>query len=122
MVNEPVNELEKPERRTSNRFPIAEDLSYRIYSTKNSVETGSGKTINMSSGGILFTTEKPLAAGRRMEISVNWPAQLNNRCALKLVASGRVVRASDNQAAIQIEKYEFRTRATQSLFARSTAR
>jgi c-di-GMP-binding flagellar brake protein YcgR len=122
MLNEAPGDWDKPDRRTSSRFPITEDLSYRVYSTKNSVETGSGKTINMSSGGILFTTEKPLAAGRRMEISVNWPAQLNNRCALKLVASGRVVRAGETQAAIQIEKYEFRTRATQGLAARIATR
>jgi len=43
---------------------------------------------------------------------VNWPAHLDNRCALKLVASGRVVRTDSTKAAIAIERYEFRTQGS----------
>jgi len=63
----------------------------------------------MSSGGVLFETEVPLIPGKRLEMAISWPAQLDNRCALKLVAQGRVVRCEGGRAAVEIQKYEFRT-------------
>jgi hypothetical protein len=66
--------------------------------------------VDMSRNGILFTTEGPLAPGRVLEISVNWPVSLDGGCPLKLVATGRVVRATGALAAIRIERYQFRTR------------
>jgi hypothetical protein len=72
-------------------------------------EAGDGKTLNISSSGVLFTTELILLPGRRMELSINWPAQLNNKCALKLVARGRIVRFEKGRAALEIQQYEFRT-------------
>jgi hypothetical protein len=42
---------------------------------------------------------------------MNWPAELDDGCGLKFVAMGRVVRSTEDQAAMIIEKYEFRTRA-----------
>jgi hypothetical protein len=47
-----------------------------------------------------------------MELSISWPAQLDNKCPLKLVARGRVVRFDHGRAAIEIQQYEFRTQAT----------
>jgi hypothetical protein len=72
--------------------------------------TGKGITLNISSKGVLFAAEERLTAGRRVEISMNWPAQLNGHCPLKLVATGEVVRGEGMQAAVRIERYEFRTR------------
>jgi hypothetical protein len=102
------------ERRGAVRFPIEQDVRYKI-ATRNAVEVGSGKTINISSSGVLFTTERSLSPGERLELSVAWPAQLDNRCPLKLVASGRVIRVSDHTAAIAIDRYEFRTQGSHGL-------
>ncbi len=96
------------ERRASGRFPIERDARYKIVEGKT-VILGAGRTVDISSSGIRFTTESPLQAGRRLELSVSWPAQLNNGCPLKLVALGRVVRCDGTTASIAIEKYEFRT-------------
>jgi len=52
-----------------------------------------------------------------VEISVNWPARLGGTCLLKFVATGRVVRADSDKAAIRIERYEFRTRGTSAVNA-----
>jgi hypothetical protein len=60
----------------------------------------------------LFTTGEKLPLGRSVELSVNWPARLDGICPLKFVAVGRVVRAEAAIAAVRIERYEFRTRAT----------
>lgn len=63
----------------------------------------------MSSTGILFSTDQMLLPGRRLELAISWPAQLNNQTPLKLVARGRVIRYEDGRAAIEIQQYEFRT-------------
>ncbi len=97
------------DRRTAARLPIEQDVLYKVLA-RNTIEVGLGKTVNMSSNGVLFTTEKPLAVGQRLEVAVNWPMLLDNKCALKLVTTGRVVRSESGVAAIAIEQYEFRTR------------
>jgi len=89
---------------------IERDVHYRVLSAKGG-EAASGKTVNISSSGILFTTEQTLLPGRRIEMDVSWPAQLDNKCALKLVARGRVVRFEGGCAALEILQHEFRTKA-----------
>ena len=74
------------DRRSSDRFPIEREVRYKMLDGKTVLHSGAGKTVDMSSGGVLFTTEHPLNAGNRLELSVNWPAQLDNSCPLKLVA------------------------------------
>jgi hypothetical protein len=107
---------DKDDRRGADRFPIEREVRYKILSRKNSTEAesaGSGVTVNMSSNGVLFTTDHYLLPGRRLEVSISWPAQLNSKVALKLVARGRVVRSEEGRAAIEIHQYEFRTQASQ---------
>jgi hypothetical protein len=98
------------DRRDTSRFPLQEDVKYRLLHSKSSPISGSGQTLNIGSGGILFTTEQLLPVGRTVEISVNWPARLDGTCALKFVAVGRVIRAETNRAAVKIERYQFKTR------------
>src|SRR5262249_40522552 len=102
-------EREKTDRRASDRFPIEREVRYKVLNRKNADEVGFGKTINMSSNGVLFTTDQYLLPGRRLELAISWPAQLNSTVALKLVARGRVVRCEEGKAAIEIHQYEFRT-------------
>src|SRR5690242_7866913 len=98
------------ERRASNRLPIESDVRYRVLGKdRSSTQVGMGKTINISGSGVLFTTESALPEGERVELSISWPAQLNNTVPLKLVAMGRLVRTDETQAAISIERYEFKT-------------
>jgi hypothetical protein len=103
------SEQEKTDRRASDRFPIEREVRYKVLNRKNADEVGFGKTVNMSSNGVLFTTDQYLLPGRRLELAISWPAQLNSTVALKLVARGRVVRCEDGKAAIEIHQYEFRT-------------
>lgn len=99
----------RQDRRCADRFPIEREVRYRVLSKRNAEEAGIGQTINMSSNGVLFTTEHVLLPGRRLELAISWPAQLNNETPLKLVARGRVIRFDRGQAAIEIQQYEFRT-------------
>jgi len=102
------------DRRHSDRFPIEREVRYRVLSKRSGEEAGEGRTINISSSGVLFTSAHILLPGKRMELSISWPAQLDNKCALKLVAKGRVVRFERGLAAIEIQQYEFRTQAPAS--------
>ena len=97
-------------RRVATRFPIRREVKYKV-DRGRSFATGSGSTVNIGSGGVLFTTADQLTFGQRVELSVNWPASLNETCALTFVARGHVIRAELKRAAMRIESYRFRTRA-----------
>ncbi len=103
------------ERRGTSRYPVREEVKYRVIQSRSPKTVGSGTTLNIGSGGILFTTEEKLPMGRMVELAVNWPARLGGTCPLKFVAMGRVVRSEDNVAAVRIERYEFKTRGANGL-------
>jgi hypothetical protein len=106
-----------PERRGTNRFPVREDVRYRLVQARTANLSGCGTTLDIGSGGILFTTEDKLPMGRMVELSVNWPARLDGVCPLQFVATGRVVRSEALQAAVRIERYEFKTRSMNRMTA-----
>lgn len=103
------------DRRGCERMSIEREVLYRVLGRKDGELAGAGKTVNMSSSGAAFTTVHTLLPGRRVELSIDWPAQLDNRCALKLIARGRVVRFEGDRAAIEILQHEFRTRAARTI-------
>jgi len=106
------------DRRGTSRFPLQEEVTYRVLNHRAGPLSGSGKTLNIGSGGILFSTEGRLPMGRTVELSVSWPARLGGTCPLKFVAVGRVVRAENDKAVVRIERYEFKTRGTSGLNVR----
>ena len=101
------------ERRSTDRFPIEREVRYRGVSKRSGNEAG--QTVNFSSGGVLFTTEQMLIPGKKIELAISWPAQLDSRCALKLLARGRIVRCENSRAAVEIQQYEFRTMGAHGL-------
>jgi hypothetical protein len=97
-------------------MPIVREVRYKVLGGKQKVkQAGSGKTLNMSGRGVLFTTESTLAEGELVELAVSWPALLNGVLPLKLVAQGRLVRTEEKRAAIAIERYEFKTYGSSGL-------
>lgn len=100
------------DRRTAIRFPIAQDVRYKLFRGRT-VQSGVGKSVNMSSSGILFQGG-PIEVRKKIEVSVNWPMQLGGACRLKLVAQGRVVRCENGYVAVAIDRYEFRTQGSRS--------
>jgi hypothetical protein len=98
------------ERRSRQRFRIQQPVSYTCLS--GGLPSGVGRVLDISSKGVRFTTETALKAGTRLELSVDWPARLNDACNLQLMIFGSVVRSENGAAAVRIEHYEFRTRAS----------
>ena len=100
------------ERRRSDRFPIELPLRYTTLRRREAILAGKGKTVNISSSGILFSSEHELPVGTGLEVSINWPAELSGGCCLDLVARGRISRRDrSGQFALTIEQHEFRTRS-----------
>jgi hypothetical protein len=96
------------DRRQSSRFPIEREARYKTLNHHSEVFAGIGKTLNISSSGVLFTSDHELPLGTAIEVSISWPAKLNEKCLLDLVTRGRVARYSEGQVAVQIEQYKFR--------------
>lgn len=97
------------ERRMKRRFHIEQEVRYKMLYGQRIAETGTGKTLNISSSGVWFTTESMLTTGMPVEVSMNWPVLLNDSCPMKLMIYGCVVRSNEKGAAVAIERYEFRT-------------
>ena len=99
------------ERRRKYRFPIEREMRYKLAEDGVVVATGSGKTMNLGSGGVAFSAEQYLTPGAFVELSVSWPALLEDNCPMRLIVFGRILRCTGVKAVCTIDKYEFRTQA-----------
>ena len=99
------------ERRAKKRFVMVREIRYRVLEQDKIIAVGTGKTINLSSNGVAFMTEGDLPSGSFIELSIAWPALLENRCPLQLIGFGRVLRSFGGTVAVTLEQYEFRTLA-----------
>ncbi|MGA2738399.1 MAG: PilZ domain-containing protein [Bryobacteraceae bacterium] len=108
-------ELEKAgvpvERRAKKRFVMEREIRYKVLEQDKIVAVGNGKTLNLSSNGVAFATKNDLPPGAFIELSIAWPALLENRCPLQLIGFGRVLRSAGGSVAATLETYEFRTLA-----------
>ena len=102
------------ERRTKRRFLIDQEVKYKMLYGQRIAETGVGRTVNISSNGVWFSTEQMLTSGMPIELSMSWPVLLNDICPMKLMIYGCVVRSNERGAAVAIERYEFRTQGNRA--------
>ncbi|HVN07313.1 MAG TPA: PilZ domain-containing protein [Bryobacteraceae bacterium] len=105
------NSGERVERRAKRRFVMEREIRYRVLDQDKIIAVGSGKTLNLSSNGVAFVTDRELPQGTFIEVSIAWPALLENRCPLQLIGFGRVLRSAGGTVAATLEQYEFRTLA-----------
>jgi hypothetical protein len=85
-------------------IPFAADVRYKFLDKKNA-EGGTGKIIEMTGTAVLFTTDRVLPVGCRMELSISWPAPAGITSTLRLVVHGTIVSFDDGKAAMDIQKY-----------------
>ena len=97
------------DRRARTRFPI---FGYVVRYKIRGKMAGIGKTIDMSAGGVLISTESDLMTNELVELAIDWPVQPHGSVPLKLMVFGRLVRVEGRRAAVMIDRYEFRTRRT----------
>ena len=109
----PVRSNEREEiggdRRSDRRYLIQLELRWKLIRRRRVLDTGTGATIDLSSGGILFDAGRELPPGMNVELSISWPVLLHNVAPLNLVVSGRIVRSAANRVAVRMNQHEFRT-------------
>jgi len=107
-----IQQEDRPvERRSKRRFVMEREIRYRVLDQDEIIAVGSGKTFNVSSNGVAFHADRELPPGAFIELSIAWPALLENRCPLQLRGFGRILRSAPGRVAASIEQYEFRTSA-----------
>ncbi len=91
-------------------FPLRLELRYRTKPPRAGEAVGTGRSLWISSDQILFLSDQPLEPGTNIEVSLAWPARLDNRTPLQLCVTGQVVRCSETAVSVRISRHEFRTR------------
>ena len=97
------------ERRDDRRYDIQLELRWKLIRRRRVIDSGTGRTLDLSSGGIMFETGRDLPAGLNVELSISWPVRLHNVAPLQLIVLGRIVRSGGGWAAIRTVQHEFRT-------------
>lgn len=100
------------DRRSDRRYDLRLDLRWKLIRRRRILETGSGVTLDFSSGGVFFECERPMPVGLNVELSISWPVLLHNVAQLQLVVSGKIVRSAGMRTAVQMIQHEFRTLGT----------
>jgi hypothetical protein len=102
------------DQRSRRRYPIKLEVEYTVNRRR---VYGSARTLNISSGGVLFEVNDSLPASGPITLVLNWPILLDKVCPLKLVIDGHIVRNEGNRIAIRIKHHEFYTTGAPSLTA-----
>lgn len=90
-------------------YPVQLGLRYKVVREGQAVVQGNGRTRQLSSSELVFTTDQPLPNGA-VEVALDWPFRLDGICPLQMVVFGHVLHGSDQAYTVRIERHEFRTR------------
>ena len=102
------------DRRSGARYPVSLQLRYKPADDYESEQLGYGRTIDISSRGVLFEADNLIPVKRKIELALDWPVRLDGSCFLQLVMRGAVVRLDNNRIAVRSDCYEFRTASANS--------
>jgi hypothetical protein len=97
-------------RRRNVRSDFEQEVRY--VTLDGNKQTGVGMTVNISSGGVCFTTQSLLPVGTSVELSMNWPALMRDSSPIKLIIYGRVIRSGENKVVVTVGGHTFRKRET----------
>lgn len=57
--------------------------------------------------GVFLKTDKVLQVGESIQVLIDWPVALDQRCPLRLLIVGKVLRSNGAGTAVEIMRYEF---------------
>lgn len=109
------------DQRMNRRYPITLDIEYKLIRKGRVERLGLGRTLNISSSGVLFEAKESLPAGSSIELLMHWPFMLEGVCPLKLVIHGFVVRSDSKGVAVRSKHHEFRTAGARSSRTQSSS-
>ena len=99
---------ESPERRSKTRYAI--ELNVRFFTAQRRLTSHHiGRTVNISSSGVLVAAHCGLKQGTILKLMIEWPWTLDGNVPLQLVATGMVVRSSQSSFAVAVRTHQFRT-------------
>ena len=106
------------EQRKSKRFDL--NLPVELVRTGSIPVNQTGEISNMSSSGVLFTSENQMTIGDRVEYMVTLPALVSTKTQVRIRCMGKVMRTENSrqentetisrrryQIAVTLERYEF---------------
>jgi hypothetical protein len=99
------------DRRVDRRYDLKLELCWNLMRGRRIIDSGSGISVNLSSGGILFDAGRTLPLGFNVKLFISWPVLLNNTVPLHLIVSGRILRIASNYVVIRMGQHEFHTAA-----------
>jgi len=106
--------------RRGKRLPVSLALDYRSFDPDpGQGVSGRGRTIDISTTGILFTANHELPLGHPVELSITWPILRYQSVPVTLVVVGEVIRTEAGAAAIKVSRREFLADPMLSLGARA---
>jgi hypothetical protein len=98
--------LDETERRGKTRFPIELFARYAVQGLPEIERTG--RTVNISSNGVLMTSAHEVSPGTLITGVIQWPIAIGN-APLALHICGTVVRCGHGFVAVRIGIHELRT-------------
>jgi hypothetical protein len=98
---------DRSDRRVARRYPLHLRVKYSIVRRRRILESGYGRTINMSTNGLLIETPSRLPLGVAIQLLIDWPAAPRNGIALQLEVEGKTVRSEWNGTAVRMAHREF---------------
>jgi hypothetical protein len=101
-------------------YPVKIEVHYRFWAGSRLLNTGMGRTVDISNSVILFESEDALPLGRRINLTIPWPARGNPEVRLALHVLGRTVRGLGNRTTVEIIRCGFRARASRTQTDRAT--
>lgn len=93
------------ENRKNQRFELR--LPFEVIRSGHRSSFVHGHTLNMSSNGVLFELNQPLAIGEIIEYLITLPTGHNPDEDVRLRCMGKVIRNHENFSAATMERYEF---------------
>jgi len=106
--------MHSPEQRRTKRFELRLPIELVRAGSRRISEVG--ETRNLSSGGVLFTTDEEIEVGDPIEYIITLPSGVNDPEGARLHCVGKVVRLQSRQAnshpkqttlAATLERYQF---------------
>ena len=97
------------ERRLHQRYPITLDVEYKVPGGSDVRLMGFGRTVNISSRGVLLEISDRLPNRCPIQVSINWPFFLGGSIPLKLVMYGNIVRVAGSTIVVRVTGHTFRT-------------
>jgi len=111
-----MSEILLREQRKFRRFELK--LPVEVVRTGSRRMSGPGETLNLSSGGVLFTAGSKMEVGEPIEYFITLPTGSGSEADVRLLCRGKVVRLVRRDAepepvavAATLERYEFIRRA-----------